>query len=269
MTEGKLRDKIVAIIQARIGSTRLPGKVLLDLGGKSVLERILERVEFSQKSDRVVVATTNSPKDVAIVDLCRQLKIDCYCGSEEDVLDRYYQTARKFPAEHFVRITADCPLIDHRIIDMVIDRHLTTASDYTSNTIKETYPDGEDVEVFTWRALETAWENAVLLSEREHVTPYIKKHPEIFKLTSVENKINLGNKRWTLDELRDYQFIKVVYENLLREYGPSFGMEEILNFLKSHPEIEAINQGIVRNEGYQKSLEKDQILQKEKEPGNG
>ena len=141
---------IIAIIQARIGSTRLPRKVLMELEGKTVLERVVERVKYSKLIKDVVVATTILKDDLEIVKLCSNIGISVYCGSEENVLDRYYQTARLFKAEHIVRITSDCPLIDPKIIDEVINLHQRKKSDYTSNTIKKTYPDGQDVEIFTF-----------------------------------------------------------------------------------------------------------------------
>ena len=183
-----MKNKIIVIIQARVGSTRLSSKVLLDLEGRTVLERVVERTKKSEFVSDVIVATTVAAADLKIADLCASKGIRAYRGSENDVLDRYYQAAKLFEASHVVRITADCPLIDPKVIDDVLKLHLKEKSDYTTNTIKETFPDGEDVEVFTFAALTKAWKDAALSSEREHVTPYIRNHPEIFKHSNLENR---------------------------------------------------------------------------------
>lgn len=250
--------KIIAIIQARLGSTRLPGKVLLDIEGRTVLEHVIRRVKSSKLVTDVIVATTINKDDLKIVKLCANLGISVYCGSEDDVLDRYYQTARLFGADHIVRITSDCPLIDHMLIDEVITLHVQEKADYTSNTLKETYPDGEDIEVFTFAALKEAWKKANLSSEREHVTPYIRKNPA-FKLANLEYKKDLSHKRWTLDNPEDYDFIKSIYKNIYIK-NPDFGMEEILKFIDKNPVVEKINQHINRNEGYLKSLKEETTL---------
>lgn len=251
--------KIVAIIQARVGSTRLPKKVLLYLEGKTVLERVIERVTASKLINDVVIATTVNKDDLEIVKICSSNGVSVYCGSEDDVLDRYFQAARLLKADHIVRITADCPLIDPTVISEVIEFHLHKKADYTSNTFKETYPDGQDVEIFTFETLMKAWKNASLASEREHVTPYIRKNPDVFKLLNLEYKDNLSQKRWTLDNPEDYVFIKIIYNNLYHK-NPLFGMKEIMKFINENPEIERINQHIVRNEGYLKSITEDKIL---------
>lgn len=250
---------VIAIIQARIGSTRLPKKVLLDLEGKTALEHVARRAQASKYVDGVVIATTVNIQDLAIVLLSAKLNISVYCGSENDVLDRYYQSARLFKADHIVRITSDCPVIDPKIVDEVIKLHLKRKADLTANVLKETFPDGQDVEVFTFKALQKAWKNAKLVSQREHVTPYIKNNRKIFKLENLECKQNLYHKRWTLDNREDYLFLKQVYKNLYNK-NSLFGMNEILKFLKDHPEIERINSHIQRNEGYQKSLREDKLI---------
>lgn len=252
-------SKIVAIIQARVAATRLSGKVLLELEGKTVLERIIERVKPSKLINEIIVATTINQEDLEIVKLCAGLGVRIFCGSDSDVLDRYYQAARLFGVVNIVRITADCPLIDSDIIDDVLTLHLQKNADYTSNIIKATYPNGEDVEVFTFEALRKTWKNARLSSEREHVTPYMIKNPGIFKLASLEKKENLSQKRWTLDHIEDYEFIKIVYKNLYPR-NSLFRMDEILKFLDENSEIERMNQNIDRDEGYLKSLRQDRLL---------
>lgn len=257
--EGNYKMTIIAIIQARTGSTRLPGKVLLDLQGKTVLEHVIDRVKMSRHINKIVVATTIRTEDLEIVKLCANIGTNVYCGSEDDVLDRYYQASRLFEADTIVRITSDCPLIDSNIIDEVISKYLSENADYSSNTLNETYPDGLDAEVFSFDALRKAWKNANTTSDREHVTPYIKKNPDDFKLVSLEYRENLSEKRWTLDRQEDYEFIKEIYINLYCK-NPLFAMKDILEFISNNPEIETINQHIARNEGYFKSRMKDKIL---------
>jgi len=256
-----MKRTIICIIQARFNSIRLPGKVLMNLAGKSVLERVVERVKKSGLIDDVVVATTIRKEDLRIVKLCKKLGVRVFCGSEADVLDRYFQAAKLLNATDIVRITADCPLIDHRIIDKVIGAHVFYKADYTSNTIDPTFPDGQDVEVFTFHALLVARRRARLMSDREHVTPFIKKNPSLFKLVNVECKKDLSDKRWTLDEKEDYKLIGLIYKYLLKTNN-NFAMKDILKLISEHPELEKINSGIQRNEGYLKSLKNDRLILK-------
>lgn len=250
--------EILAIIQARTGSTRFPGKVLLPLEDKTVLEHVVLRVKKSKKINKVLVATTTKRKDKKIADLCKKKGFNLFRGSSDDVLDRYFQASKLYKAKYIVRVTADCPMIDPQIIDKVIQEYFETRSDYIG--IEEnSVPDGEDVEVFAFEALKFAWENARLASEREHVTPFIKKHPEKFKITLWKSDQILGDKRWTLDEPEDYKFLKIIFKKLYPK-NPFFGVEEIIDFLKKNPEIEKINSHIGRNEGLQKSLREDRIV---------
>jgi spore coat polysaccharide biosynthesis protein SpsF (cytidylyltransferase family) len=253
--------QVSAIIQARMGSTRLPGKMLLPIvDNKGALELMLERVRLARQLQKIVVATTTSPSDDRLVDLCKRLGYEYFRGDENDVLERYYQAALAFgPAEVIVRLTGDCPLHDPDVIDLVVGEYLKGNCDYVSNTQKYTFPDGLDVEVFSFSVLERARREANLKSEREHVTPYIRKHADVFKTATVECEKDLSGHRWTLDEKEDYEFIKHIYKNLYKK-NPAFGMEDILELLARHPELEAINKHISRNEGYQKSLKEDKIL---------
>jgi spore coat polysaccharide biosynthesis protein SpsF (cytidylyltransferase family) len=246
----------VVFIQARVGSTRLPGKVLLPLMDKSVLEHTIERAQQTEDVDEVIVLTTFTETDLPIVELCGRKKVRVFCGSEEDVLDRFYRAAVLLDIHHIVRITADCPVIDPAVIRKVIREHLSAGADYTTNTLTETYPDGQDVEVMTRESLIEAWEHANLASEREHVTPYIRNHPQRFVLHSVENKRDLSAKRWTLDTQEDYRFLQSVFQGLYPD-NPFFGMSEIVDFLEKNEELEKINSAFERNEGYMKSLRED------------
>jgi spore coat polysaccharide biosynthesis protein SpsF (cytidylyltransferase family) len=206
--------KILSIIQARTGSTRLPGKVLLPLEDKTVLEHVIERTRKSRLINKTIVATSIKKQDLPIVKICAEKNIQVFTGSETNVLDRYYQAARLFLPDNIVRITADCPAIDPVIIDKTIKKCLRENADYASNQLTETYPDGLDLEIFTFKALEQAWKKAKKPSEKEHVTPYIRYNPSLFKIAGIESKENLKNKRWTLDEPRDYEFLKIIFKQV-------------------------------------------------------
>lgn len=252
---------IIAIIQARVGSVRLPNKVMKYLQNKTVLEHVCSRVRRSKYIDEVFVATTIDKNNLPLIQLCASQNIRVFCGSEDDVLDRFYQLAKLIHPEHIVRITSDCPVIDPNIIDKIIEDHLKRNSDYTSNTIIDSYPDGLDTEIFSLLTLERCWKEAKLQSEREHVTPYMKNHPELFKLNSISSKINYCDKRWTLDTDLDFEFLKSVFNELYKK-NPYFGINEILHLLETMPSLEMINSSIVRNEGYLQSLKNDKEFNK-------
>jgi spore coat polysaccharide biosynthesis protein SpsF (cytidylyltransferase family) len=249
-----------AIIQARMGSTRLPGKVMLEISGRPILWHVIDRVSKSKLIDGLIVATTVNSEDDLIEKFCNQIQIPVFRGSEDDVLDRYYQCARKFNVENIVRITADCPLHDPSVIDLVIERYRQGNYDYVSNTVPPTYPDGIDVEVFSFKALDSAWRNASLVSEREHVTPYIKKHRDIFKINNVVNKEDLSFYRWTLDQAEDLEFIQKIHKKFEEIHMDEFYMQDIIELLHKYPELANINSGIKRNEGYAKSVNEDKVV---------
>lgn len=250
---------IAAIIQARTGSSRLPSKVLAQIVGKPLLIHVINRVKAAKLIKSIIIATTTNEADKIISKMAGENGVACFTGSEEDVLDRYCQAATKFNIDPIVRITADCPLIDPYIIDVVVQRYLKGDCDYAANTIKRTYPDGLDVEVFSYMALEKAWREARWSSEREHVTPYIWKNPAKFRLANVENSVNLSRLRWVVDEKEDLEFVKQVYKHLYKE-GHIFYMEDVLELLREYTALGEINQGIDPNEGYAKSVEVDQIV---------
>jgi spore coat polysaccharide biosynthesis protein SpsF len=246
---------VVGILQARMSSTRLPGKVLLPLVGRPILERQIQRLQRTRNLDQLIVATTVDPSDDAIAALCADLGVASFRGSRDDVLDRYYHAALRGHPSHVVRLTADCPLADPDLIDQAVDFALSGGFDYASNTLRPTWPDGLDVEVMTFAALETAWHNAVSPVDREHVTQFIIKHPERFSHGSLENDVDLSAMRWTVDEPRDYDFVSRVYE-LLYPANPAFTARDVLVLLQEHPEIMELNRGIERNEGLRLSIEK-------------
>lgn len=250
-----------AILQARMGSTRLPGKMLLPIfDNKGALELMLERVAAAKSIDRVVVATTTLAEDDPLVALCEKLGIASFRGDSVNVLDRYYQCARTLARDDvLVRLTGDCPLHDPVVIDRVVAFFHGGQYDYAANTHPPTYPDGLDAEVFSFRALERAWHEATLLSEREHVTYYLYTHPEFFRLGNLALEEDLSAHRWTLDEPADLEFIRQVYAALYPS-RKNFGMQDVLALLKERPELLDINQDIVRNAGLAKSLEQDRKL---------
>ncbi len=235
--------KIIAILQARMGSSRLPGKVLREILGRPMLALQIERVRRSGLIDGLIVATSDGDDDQPIADLCRRLNVPCFRGSLDDVLDRYYQAARKFDADHVVRLTGDCPLADGTVIDRAVEQHLAGGHDFTSNTLRRTWPQGLDVEVVSFESLQDAWRNAGDGFEREHVLPYIWRRPERFSLGSVVNRPDLSGKRWTVDEQADFDMIKGVYEGLYRR-DPRFTTADILDFLAARPDIEKLNSGL-------------------------
>ena len=249
--------KVVAIIQARMSSSRLPGKVLMPLANKPVLAHIVERLSYCKMIDKIVVATTNEVSDDLVADYCEYNNIDCYRGSLEDVLDRYYQTAKIYHADSIVRITGDCPVIDPVVVDAVITGYLS--GKYDSYGLGGEFPDGLDCTVFSFSAIEKAWKEAKLQSEREHVGPYIENNPHLFRNGALELFQGLSQQRWTLDELNDYELLSKIFNELYRLDSP-FLTHEILQFIQNNPELLAINEQIVRNEGYLKSLQEDKII---------
>ncbi|MDD5595652.1 MAG: glycosyltransferase family protein [Candidatus Omnitrophica bacterium] len=255
--------KASVIIQARVGSTRLPNKVLLKVLDRTILEYVIARVRQAKHVDQVFVATTTNKNDLGIVNLAKKSGVEVFRGSENDLLDRFFQTARLFKIKNIVRITADCPLIDPDIIDSVIKLYFKSKVDYCSNILKRSFPVGLDVEIFSFNALRTAWERAGLPSEREHVTPYIIKHPDRFKLANISFKKDLSVKRWTLDRKEDFKLIKAILEALYPK-NPNFKIPDVIKFLNKHPNLEKINSHILYNEGYLKSVRRDKLFQSRK-----
>jgi spore coat polysaccharide biosynthesis protein SpsF len=249
--------KTIAIIQARMSSTRLPAKVLLPLAGQTCIEQIYRRLKYCRTLDQIILATSDQDDDVLIANLCQKIKLECFRGSLNDVLDRYYQAATHYQASTIVRITADCPLIDPVVVDTIVTAAL--AGDFDQFSLSGSFPDGLDVEVFKYAALQQAWKDANLKSEREHVGPYFGNHPELFKRGSLEIFQNLGHHRWTLDEPNDYELLKQIYESL-DEPNKLFLTNDILDLFEERPELLEINSGIMRNEGYALSLQKDERL---------
>lgn len=250
------RLKTTAVLQVRAGSTRLPGKALRPLAGAPMLERHLERVRRARRLDALVVATSTCADDDAVAALCGELGVDCYRGSLEDVLDRVYCAARPGAPSHVVRLTGDCPLADPEVIDQVVAFCIQGGYDYASNVLEPTYPDGLDVEVMRLESLAAAWREARLASEREHVTPFLYKHPERFRLGSVKAQRDLSHLRWTVDEPEDFELVERIYRALYPG-NAAFSSAEILSLLDSAPQLKTLNTRHRRNEGYAKSAAHD------------
>jgi len=250
--------KIIAITQARLNSSRLPSKVVKKVKGETLLEIHIKRILRAENIDKVIIATTTREEDHAICELASQLGVACHRGSEEDVLDRFYQAALNESADYVVRLTSDCPLIDPQIIDLVIDQAIKSGADYSSNTLRPTYPDGMDVEVFKFDALKRAWLEATKNSDREHVTPYIWRNSsfhgeKLFKAFSVEGVDDHSKMRLTVDQEEDFKLIQV----LIEELGVDCSSHAYVEFLLNHPDLQSYNAEIIRNEGLIKSIADD------------
>ncbi|GLX77632.1 spore coat protein [Thalassotalea insulae] len=250
------------ILQARMSSTRLPGKVLKPILGVPMLAHQLARLKQLKTINDIIVATSIEPDDDAIEQLCLDLKINCFRGSLSNVLERYYQAHLQFPSEHVIRITGDCPVIDVNIINKVINLHMSTHADYTSNCIPATLPDGLDVEIFTAKALKVARNNAISPIEFEHVTTYFRNHAEQFNYQNYTHPTDYSHLRWTVDEPEDFELIQQFFQYLSPK-KPYFDLNDILALLTEHPELNQINSKFKRNEGLKKSQLADNLISKQ------
>ena len=235
--------KTLIIVQARMTSTRLPGKVLLPLAGEPMLTRLIERLRRVRRADGIVVATTINTSDDPIAALCAQQGVPCHRGSEHDVLARYADAARLNGADTVVRITSDCPLIDPALIDQVIAVYEEGGSDYVSNMLPPTWPYGMAVEVFSAAALAQAHAEATQAAEREHVTPFLYWYPERYRLRNVASPVDLSQHRWTVDTPEDYTLVSRLFDHLMPTQ-PHFTQADVLALLEQHPDWIAINQHI-------------------------
>ena len=241
---------IVAVLQARMSSSRLPGKVLKPILGKPMLELHIERINRCHLIDSLIVATSDHPKDDCIANLCEQLDINCFRGSLPNVLERIYLAAQPLNPAHVVRLTGDCPVADPEVIDAVINKHLSSGADYCSNCHPHSFPDGLDVEVMQFSALEQAAKDANTDYQKEHVTPFILQHPELFKLENYTDQQDFSHLRWTVDEAEDFELITHFYQELYPT-NPQFKMRDILALLAKKPELSQINSHFKRNENCQ------------------
>jgi spore coat polysaccharide biosynthesis protein SpsF (cytidylyltransferase family) len=260
-----LDNKVGVIIQARTGSSRFRNKIGKKIMGKPILYHIIRRVQQARRISKIIVATTNKNEDRILEKITSACNIPIFFGSNNDVLDRYYQAARTFNFLNIVRITADCPVIDPIIIDKTIDRFNSSSYDYVSNCLTRTFPEGMSVEVFTFEALKKSWHDSVWLSEREHVTPYMWKNPDIFKSAELLNeKGNQSHIRITVDYPSDFKLIKKIYQSLYPS-NPYFLLPDIIKFLAENPLLLKINNNIPLLEGYEASLKNDRKIKAKSE----
>ena len=251
---------INAIIQARLGSTRLPGKVLMPMIGKPMLGHIIGRLYNVPAISKVIVATSTEISDDPIADLCNTNSFNVFRGSETDVLDRFYGAVKAFPSDHLIRITGDCPLVDPDTINALIELYLQAGYDFcgvatgagvAGKDVPGRFPDGMDAEIFSFNVLETAWKEASEHIQREHVTPFIWQHPDRFTLgTLFPNEGDFSHMRWTVDNQEDFDFISWVYEQLYPS-KPNFSMQDVLDLIKQNPEKAQGNVHLIGQEGYE------------------
>jgi spore coat polysaccharide biosynthesis protein SpsF len=238
----------IAIIQARMRSSRLPGKSMMDIAGRPMLEWVIRRVKRSSLLNLVMVATTTDTSDNPIEVFCKKIEIPVFRGSMNDVLDRYYQAAKLQHADIIVRVTSDCPLIDPEIIDMTILALVENQADFACNRLpppmKRTYPIGLDVEVVRFEALERAWRETNQNNEREHVMPYLYDKPGRFKVIKIDHAVDYGSMRWTVDTSKDLEFVRQIYAHL--KGRDDFSWLEVLDLVKSRPELANINAGVAQ-----------------------
>ena len=239
-----------AIIQARCGSTRFPNKVFALIDGKPLLWHVVNRLKYATKIDDIIVATTVSEKDDKIEDWCKENNVHCFRGSEENVLNRYYSASEAFPSDYVVRITADDPFKEPKVIDAVITKLIEEGYDHVTNNLPPSFPEGLDCEAFKKSALDRSEKEAETAFEREHVTQYIYHHPEIFRIGNVSNPENLSYLRWTVDKDVDFEMVKAVYAHRNPANKGILLMDEILEILKANPEIEKINSEVERSAMY-------------------
>lgn len=241
--------KVAAIIQARRGSSRLPDKVFLELSNKPLLEHVVYRLKNSDFLHEIIIATTNLPSDNLIESWANSNKISVFRGSENNVLERYYEAAKKFNVDVIVRITADDPFKDYRLVDEAVSVLIENKLDFVCNNNPVSFPEGLDVEVLTFNALEVSYNNAISDFDKEHVTQYIHKNKDKFNIANIQNDKDLSFYRWTLDTIEDYQFAQKIYSELYKE-GDVFLKEEIFDLLEKTPSIMELNNKVNRSDLY-------------------
>ncbi len=247
----------LAILQARLSSTRLPGKVLKPILGEPMLLRQIERVKRIQGIDRLIVATTDESGDQPIADLCTAHDIEFFRGDLNDVLKRFYEACASIQPDFVTRLTGDCPLIDPQVAGNVISFFHESGADYATNAVQPTYPDGLDIEIFKFSCLKSAYEFAHLPSEREHVTPWIRAQ-DVYRIVHYKGDADHSSLRWTVDEQEDFELVTMIYEHLYPR-NPEFSFEDILAYLEERPELKTWNTRHERNEGLKKSQLLDHV----------
>jgi len=243
------------IIQARMGSDRLPGKTLNKIDSNlTILDYVINQIKHSKYSKKIIVATTSNSEDDKIVSELKDSSVDVFRGSSDDVLDRYYQCAKHFSLDYIVRITADNPLIDPKIFDLVVEKFFEEKPDYASNALVRTFPYGTEIEILSFETLEKIWKNAERTSEREHVTVYIKHNPKQFKILTVVNDENLSHLRWSVDRENDLELVRLIIQKI--KTRPIL-LHDILELFKKEPKLQRINMDSIPDEGYLKSIKNE------------
>jgi spore coat polysaccharide biosynthesis protein SpsF len=239
-----------AIIQARCGSTRFPAKVFADIDGKPLLWHVVDRLKYTKTIDKIIIATTVSPKDDKIEDWCKKNDVACFRGSEENVLNRYYCASMAYPSDYIVRITADDPFKEPAVIDRVVSKLIGEKFDHVTNNLPPSFPEGLDCEAFTKAALVRSEMEAETEFEREHVTQYIYHHPELFRIGNVSCDQQLSHLRWTIDKEIDLKMVRAIYAHRHSKNNGPLLMSEILQILRDNPDIERINSEVERSAMY-------------------
>jgi len=249
-----MKDEISCVIQVRMSSSRLGGKVLMSVDGKNpLLYYVINQLKYSKLIDRIIIATTCLPEDDVIIKMANEMKVQTFRGSTNDLLDRYYKCAKEFSLINIVRITSDNPLIDPTLVDQVVEKYLEGSFDYVTNFIPRTFPQGTEAEIFSFATLETAWKEAKKPSEREHVTPYFYNNPEKFKIFKITHRENLSKLRWSVDHKPDLELVRSIVSKIQKR---PILMKDIIALLENEPKLVNINKDYVMDEGSQKSLER-------------
>ncbi len=241
-----------AIIQARCGSTRFPNKVFSIIDGRPLIWHVVNRLRYTESIDDIIIATTTNPQDKELEHWCKKNKIKVFCGNEEDVLNRYYEAASRYPSDYIVRITADDPFKEPAIVDKVIKKLIEENMDFVTNNYPPSFPEGLDCEAFTFNTLLIMENEATDPFEREHVTQYVYHNPGKFKIGNVSSEKDLSFLRWTIDTLDDYEMVNRIYKNRLNDNTDILLMDDILDILDRYPEISKINSKVKRSSMYQK-----------------
>ena len=252
-----------AIIQARMGASRLPGKVLMEIkDDESVLHYVIKQLRYCKTIDKIIVATSNLSDDDVIRDVCNDLSVECFRGDEKNVLDRYYKCSKKFSISPIIRIPADKPLIDPRIVDYMLNIFNSGSYDYVTNFLPLTFPSGTEVEIFSFDTIKKAWQNAVLPSYKEHVTKYIYTHKENFRIFNVKNENDLSKFRWAVDRIEDLRLVREIVKRIKKR---PIVTGDIIKILENEPDLIKINGSMNYEEGSLKSLEEDKNFLKQNE----
>jgi spore coat polysaccharide biosynthesis protein SpsF len=241
---------ITAIIQIRLNSSRLKRKALLKIQNLTLIEHLFSQLSYSTQIDKKIIATTTESIDNDIENLANNIGIECFRGNSLNVLDRYYNCAKSFDIDTIVRISGDAPLIDPVIVDKTIEYYKKNNFDYVSNFFRRTFPIGTEIEIFSFKTLEKCWKTAQQSYEKEHVTPFIYEHPELFNIGFIEHSENLSNLHWTVDRIEDFNFVEIILQKIKER---PVSMNQILNLLKLEPDLLKINGSIDPLESFKKS----------------